>query len=601
MTKRFRQSTRRCLSSAFALLVCLLSAAATYTLWPGETQMIEVDASAGYTGPTWTTTNPTLSLSGSGFYRNVTPTAYFSGTATVTCTYTYRLGTSKHERRQSWTFACHSNNVSASPTSVSLKVGEACQLEWEFDRTAGIQPSMQFTSGDNSVAAVTNNGLVRAVGEGSATVYVRSSLGDNTATCRVTVSGTADTDIPDNPGEESGQTVRTIRLTEAGTLGNYISEAEKHQIAELTLAGPLNGTDLRLLRDMAGSDHNREYTSGKLSVLDLSEAFFVSGGAWYVDDVDLHRFTENSSVFPTTSFAWCQSLARITLPKVTNGIAAWAFNWCKELEYVKIPVGVDYIGGMNFNYADNLKTMVFPSTVAEIETDFYRSDNLTTVYCYAQEPPKMSSSGFSNRTNIRNGTLYVPKGSGDKYWRAEGWSDFGNIVELSYVKYAMRINVSEGGSVRYGGSVIRKDFPDIDYIGTESFDIKGGELVTLDVIPDEGYRIESVAVNGADATAQCDDGCIEIGAIDAVTNVDVRFAFATGVGSPERGGEVSVTVGGGAAVVRNAGVGSLIEVYTMTGAKVASRVSAGCTESFVLPGRGLYVVKVAGQTLKVCL
>ena len=66
----------------------------------------------------------------------------------------------------------------------------------------------------------------------------------------------------------------TINLEKAGTLPDKIASSKKYQITNLKIIGEINGTDLRMIRDMAGSNS----TDGKLSVLDLSEAKIVEGG-----------------------------------------------------------------------------------------------------------------------------------------------------------------------------------------------------------------------------------------------------------------------------------------------------------------------------------
>lgn len=399
------------LASLFVFLLFALSAnAATFSVWPGETQRVEVNASAGDTSPSWSTTNPTLRLSGSGFYRDVTATAYFGGTATVTCTYTYRLGTSQYKRSKSWTFTCMSNNVSVTPTSVTLDAGETKQLSWGFSHTEYMNPTVRFYSDDPDIASVSGGGIITAKSKGSTTIYVTSNIGTNSATCRVTVLD-GGTDTPDEPSGGQGGDMLTINLKEAGTLSSFISEDEKYQITELKIVGPLNGSDIRLLREMAGMTINNSLTSGQLHVLDLRDAFFVSGGAWYCDGYNEHMFTLDSPDTPEFLFTWCDALERIYLPKVTTNISSWTFMWCEGLEYVEIPVGVMEIGNHNFDYTDNLRTLRIPSTVTSVKTDFYKDDNLTTIYCYAQEPPVMSSSGFSSDTNVSNGVLYVPKGS----------------------------------------------------------------------------------------------------------------------------------------------------------------------------------------------
>ena len=73
----------------------------------------------------------------------------------------------------------------------------------------------------------------------------------------------------------------TLKLNEAGTLPNMISESQKYLITNLKIVGKINGTDLKFIREMAGRDFNMEKTDGKLSILDLSEAKIVAGGDAY--------------------------------------------------------------------------------------------------------------------------------------------------------------------------------------------------------------------------------------------------------------------------------------------------------------------------------
>ena len=71
----------------------------------------------------------------------------------------------------------------------------------------------------------------------------------------------------------------TIKLDEAGTLPDKIGSTKKKQITNLKIIGEINGTDLRMIREMAGN-----YTwgeNGMLSVLDLSDAKIVEGGDYY--------------------------------------------------------------------------------------------------------------------------------------------------------------------------------------------------------------------------------------------------------------------------------------------------------------------------------
>ena len=74
----------------------------------------------------------------------------------------------------------------------------------------------------------------------------------------------------------------TIKLDEAGTLPNRIGESKKYLITNLKIVGEVNGTDWRIIREMAGCDYEGEKTGGKLSILDLSDAKIVKGGLPYL-------------------------------------------------------------------------------------------------------------------------------------------------------------------------------------------------------------------------------------------------------------------------------------------------------------------------------
>lgn len=76
-----------------------------------------------------------------------------------------------------------------------------------------------------------------------------------------------------------------IKLDKAGTLSDKIGSTKKYKITNLKIAGEINGKDWKFIRDMAGGNYCisgggsygiSEYTSGKLSKLDLSEVIIVA-------------------------------------------------------------------------------------------------------------------------------------------------------------------------------------------------------------------------------------------------------------------------------------------------------------------------------------
>lgn len=147
----------------------------------GLTYNMSVSSNGGY-----------LSITGSGFYRNITPTQYFGGTATVTAEWDYCLyhGDTMRHQRMTLSITCNENPVSISPTSITLAPGETYQLGYRhaYDNQY-VGAANAYFSGGNSSFSVTSSGLVTAKSPGSGYVNVYSKVADasKSPSCRVTV------------------------------------------------------------------------------------------------------------------------------------------------------------------------------------------------------------------------------------------------------------------------------------------------------------------------------------------------------------------------------------------------------------------------------
>ncbi len=193
----------------------------------------------------------------------------------------------------------------------------------------------------------------------------------------------------------------------AGTLSQLISDEEKFAITDLTLTGNLNGTDLRLLREMAGNDYTGQPTEGKLQKLDLSGAKIVAGGDAYIDlDHNFINLGNNNYYYgfddePRTSEA--------------NTFGEYLFAGCQQLESVKTPTSLVKIGDKVF--AESGLTSIDLNT------------GLTTLDPYAFWDSKLSS------ITIPNTVIHI----GDKY---SVDNPFSYIDELTSITL-------EAGNTRY--------------------------------------------------------------------------------------------------------------------------------------------------------
>ena len=140
----------------------------------------------------------------------------------------------------------------------------------------------------------------------------------------------------------------TIQLEKAGTLPDRITSSKRYKITNLKIIGEINGTDLRMIREMAGS------TDGKLSVLDLSEAKIVEGGDCYYNDY----YTSND-VIGDYAFEGCSGLTSLNLPAGITSIGAHAFKGCSGLTSLNLSTGITEIGNWAFWECRRLKEVRF--------------------------------------------------------------------------------------------------------------------------------------------------------------------------------------------------------------------------------------------------
>ena len=255
----------------------------------------------------------------------------------------------------------------------------------------------------------------------------------------------------------------TIKLEKAGTLPDKIGSTKKKQITNLKIIGEINGTDLRMIREMAGKDVRDNDTDGMLSVLDLSDAKIVEGGDYYYihysyystsnDKIGDNTFHGCSGLTSLTlpsgvtsigngAFAACSGLTSLTLPSGVTSIGDLTFYACSGLTSITLPSGLTEIGYDAFQYCSGLTSITLPSSVTEIgwgafcdcsgltsltlpsglteigDDAFCGCSGLTSIYVYTEKLPKMGSSVFGD-CDAKKCTVYVPKGTYDDYWLSE--------------------------------------------------------------------------------------------------------------------------------------------------------------------------------------
>ena len=209
----------------------------------------------------------------------------------------------------------------------------------------------------------------------------------------------------------------TIKLEKAGTLPDRIPSRKKYKVTNLKIIGEINGTDLRMIRDMAGSNSTGNSTDGKLSVLDLSEAKIVEGGDYYYYDYDNNRnnyyYTSNDVIRPFPILD-CRGLTSLTIPAGITSIHSLAFQYCSGLKEVRICIndnldtyltkGHPYIP-VDYKYIDcDIKYYINDKEITSIEIP----SNVTTLgdYVFQGRRGLTSLNLPAGITSIGSGAFY---------------------------------------------------------------------------------------------------------------------------------------------------------------------------------------------------
>ena len=204
----------------------------------------------------------------------------------------------------------------------------------------------------------------------------------------------------------------TVKVYEAGTLSEKIAYNKMYKITNLKIIGEINGTDLRVIREMAGNAFGHD-TDGKLSVLDLSDAKIVKGGDFYYEADLEYNGTHEYECYYTSN----------------DKIGDYAFFRCSGLTSLTLPSGVTEIGSRAFSGCSGLTSLTLPSSLTSIGDRAFRGcSGLTSIYVYTEKLPSIGSDVFYG-CNAKKCTVYVPKGTYDDYWLSE-FGYFENIVEF---------------------------------------------------------------------------------------------------------------------------------------------------------------------------
>ncbi|MGI5079536.1 leucine-rich repeat domain-containing protein [Treponema denticola] len=124
----------------------------------------------------------------------------------------------------------------------------------------------------------------------------------------------------------------------------------------------------------------------------------------------------------------CENLVALNLPSSLESIG-WRSLWVIKVSSIVVPENITQLSDLCLSRCPELTSVELPSTLTKMYGSVLTADpKLKTVTCKAVNPPVINGDAF-DYTPIASATLRVPAGSKALYQAAEGWKDFGTIVE----------------------------------------------------------------------------------------------------------------------------------------------------------------------------
>lgn len=145
---------------------------------------------------------------------------------------------------------------------------------------------------------------------------------------------------------------------------------------------------------------------------------------------------------PDGAFNLAQSLTVVSLPTGITSIGKQAFYYCNKINITEIPHGVKTIKDEAFYLmapagggrpVTQMTEMTLPETIESIGAKAFSSTGegyLSKIVILATTPPALGTGAISlaDRSSSELGIIVVPKGCGDLYKTAEGWSTYAQFI-----------------------------------------------------------------------------------------------------------------------------------------------------------------------------
>ena len=302
------------------------------------------------------------------------------------------------------------------------------------------------------------------------------------------------------------------------------------------------------------------------------------------------------------TFSYCSRLTSVSIPNSVTSIGNNAFYECSRLTSVTIPNSVTSIGNNAFYECSRLTSITIPNSVTSIGNSAFEGADISTVVSLIENPFKITGKTSGYRTfsqnTFNNATLYVPKGTIDKYKATDGWKDFLFIEEgtgggaTPTTQKCEKPTISyENGKLTFTseteGAVCQYSITDTDIKVGSGNEVQLGVTYNISVYATKsGYDNSDVAtatlcwIDASPKTEGITDGVAQIAAHPVLVKTDNGFITVEGVDDRTN-----------------------VSVYTTDGKQVGSAISQNNVATIatsIQPG-SIAIVKMGEKSVKVVM
>ncbi|MDE7292206.1 MAG: leucine-rich repeat protein, partial [Treponemataceae bacterium] len=281
-------------------------------------------------------------------------TAVKEGTATITAKAGDRSATCMVTVKR---HVVEVEDITLDVTMLKLEIGKTWKLTATVTPDNADDKTVTWSSPYTSIATVSDDGTVTAVGGGVVTITARA--GGKTATCEINVRGLfSTTHIHEFIGDVCEWCGDSKPIMKDGIIDDS-GELTKYNGNEMYVSVPEGVTGIRK-EAFRGCSSLRSVTIPS-SVTSIGEYAF--SGCTGLTSVTI---SEGVTCIGDSAFRGCDSLTSVTIPGSVASIGDVAFGGCASLTSVTISDGVTSIGEYAFNGCDSLTSVTIPGSVASI-------------------------------------------------------------------------------------------------------------------------------------------------------------------------------------------------------------------------------------------